>query len=313
MTPKAARPVTILGIFVADTAYTAARLPNVGETLGGSSFTVGPGGKGSNQAVAAARAGADVHFISRLGDDDFGHMALKTYEQANVTTHIKFMDDVATGAAFIFINENTAENAIIVCPGAAGTLSAEDAEAARAIIEGAAVFVTQLEQPAAAARRGLEIARAAGVMTILNPSPADQTDDGLLELTDILVPNEGEAAALCGFEVDTLDRARRAGDVLMARGVGHAIITLGSRGVLVHGPGISEHIPAKATGEVVDTSGAGDAFLGSFAAAISEGYSPLQAAEFATVAAGIAVTRRGTAAAMPTRQEIDTAGAFAGI
>jgi ribokinase len=307
MTHNAARPVTILGIFVADTAYTAARLPEIGETLGGSGFAVGPGGKGSNQAVAAARAGADVHFISRIGDDEFGRMALATYRDAGITTHIKCMDDVATGAAFIFVNEKTGENAIIVYPGAAGTLGAEDAEAARAIIERSGVFVTQLEQPVEAARRGLEIARAAGVTTVFNPSPADQTDDGLLALTDFLVPNEGEAEALCGFAVDTLESARKAGDALLARGVGHAIITLGSRGVLVHGPDISELVPAQAAGKVVDTSGAGDAFLGSFAAALAEGRSPLEAAKFATAAAGIAVTRRGTASAMPTRTEIDSA------
>lgn len=307
MTQNAPRPVTILGIFVADTAFSAARLPKMGETLGGSGFAVGPGGKGSNQAVAAARAGADVHFISRIGNDEFGRMALATYREAGITAHIKHMEDVPTGAAFIFVNERSGENAIIVYPGAAGTLKAEDAEAARAIIEGSAVFVTQLEQPAAAARKGLEIARAAGVTTIFNPSPADQADDGLLALSDFLVPNEGEAAALCGFDVDTLESARKVGDVLLERGVGHAVITLGGRGVLVHGPDISELVPAQAAGTVVDTSGAGDAFLGSFAAAIAEGRSPLQAAQFATAAAGIAVTRRGTAPAMPTRAEIDAA------
>lgn len=307
MTLPAARPVTILGIFVADTAYTAARLPEIGETLGGSGFSVGPGGKGSNQAVAAARAGADVNFISRIGDDEFGRMALATYQDAGIKTHIRSMNDMPTGAAFIFVNETTGENAIIVYSGAAGSLGAEDAEAARSVIESSGVFVTQLEQPVEAARRGLEIARAASVTTIFNPSPADQASDDLLRLTDFLVPNETEAEALCGFPVDTLESARKAGDILIARGVGHAIITLGGRGVLVHGPGGSELVPARANAKVVDTSGAGDAFLGSFAAAIAEGRSPIEAANFATVAAGIAVTRRGTASAMPTRQEIDAA------
>jgi ribokinase len=302
------KPVTILGIFVADTTYTAARLPEIGETLAGSGFAVGPGGKGSNQAVAAARAGAAVNFISRIGDDEFGRIALSTYENAGITAHLTRMTDLPTGAAFIFVNEKTGENAIIVYPGAAGSLGAEDADAARAVIEASGVFVTQLEQPVAAARRGLEIAKAAGVTTVFNPSPADQTDDGLLALTDFLVPNEGEAAALCGFAVDTLESARRAGDYFLARGVGHAIITLGERGVLVHGPDISELVGARPAGRVLDTSGAGDAFLGTFAAALAEGQSPLEAARFATVAAGIAVTRPGTAPAMPTRAEIDAAG-----
>lgn len=295
-----------MGIFVADTAYTAPRLPRSGETLHGSGFSIGPGGKGSNQAVAASRAGASVHFISRIGDDEFGRLALSTYRKAGVHTHMKCMQDLPTGAAFIFVNESTGENSIIVYAGAGGTLSIEDAEAARQIIESSAVFVTQLEHPAAAAQRGLEIARAAGVTTIFNPSPADQAHEGLLGLTDFLVPNESEAEILSGVAVDTLDSARRAGDVMLSRGVGHAIITLGSRGVLVHGAGISELVPAQPMGKVIDTSGAGDAFLGSFATALAEGRVALDAAKFATVAAGIAVTRMGTSAAMPTREEIDS-------
>lgn len=312
MTQSPSRSVSILGIFVADTAFTATRLPEIGETLGGSGFAVGPGGKGSNQAVAAARAGANVHFISRIGDDDFGRMALATYRAAGVEAHLTLMRDMPTGAAFIFVNEITGENAIIVYGGASNTLSAADAEAARPIIEQSEVFVTQLEQPVAAARRGLEIARAAGVTTVLNPSPAGQMDGDLLALADYLVPNEGEAAAICGFPVDTLDSARRAGDLLLARGAGHAIITLGSRGVLVHGGTVSEVIAAQPVARVVDTSGAGDAFLGGFAAALAEGRGPVAAARFGTMAAGIAVTRRGTASAMPTREEIDALARSAG-
>lgn len=299
--------ISILGIFVADTAYLAPRMPAVGETIAGSGFSVGPGGKGSNQAVAAARAGAEVAFISKIGRDTFGDLALKTYEQAGVTARLTIMDDQPTGAAFIYVNDSTGDNAIIVYAGAAGTISVADVEAARDTIEGSAVFVTQLEQPAAAAHRALDIARSAGVTTIFNPAPAGVFAAEIYRLCDYIVPNETEAAALVGFSLETLDDATRAGDVLLSHGVGAAVITLGARGVLFHGAGQSVHVPAVSCGAVIDTTGAGDAFVGGFAAALSRGDAPLDAVRFGCATAGIAVTRRGTAPAMPTLAEIETA------
>ncbi|MVA56575.1 ribokinase [Agrobacterium vitis] len=303
--------VSILGIFVADTAYLAARLPVVGETITGSGFSVGPGGKGSNQAVAAARAGAgagegaNVSFISKIGRDTFGDLALKTYAQAGVLPKLTVMDDQPTGAAFIYVNDKTGDNAIIVYPGAAGTITIEDVEAARQTIETSAIFVTQLEQPAEAAHHGLMIARKAGVTTIFNPAPAEPFPDAIYPLCDYIIPNETEAAALVGFSLDTIDDGKRAGDVLLQRGVGTAIITLGSRGVLFHNPDCSVAVPAIAAGPVIDTTGAGDAFVGGFAAALADGSTPLDAVRFGCATAGIAVTRRGTAPAMPERSEIE--------
>lgn len=297
--------ISILGIFVADTAYLAARMPVVGETITGSGFAVGPGGKGSNQAVAAARAGADVSFISKIGRDTFGDLALKTYAEAGVTPKLTVMDDQPTGAAFIFVNDKTGDNAIIVYPGAAGTITVDDVEAARETIEQSSVFVTQLEQPAVAAHRALEIARAAGVITIFNPAPAEAFPEAIYPLSDYIIPNETEAAALVGFPLDTVDDARRAGDVLLAKGVGAAVITLGGRGVLFHSAEQSVHVPAVAYGPVIDTTGAGDAFVGGFSAALSRGTPPLDAVRFGCATAGIAVTRRGTAPAMPSLTEVE--------
>ncbi|MBB3944504.1 ribokinase [Rhizobium skierniewicense] len=297
--------ISILGIFVADTAYLAPRLPAIGETISGSGFSVGPGGKGSNQAVAAARAGADVSFISKIGRDTFGDLALKTYEQAGVTAKLTIMDDQPTGAAFIYVNDTNGDNAIIVYAGAAGTIDIDDVESARDTIETSEVFVTQLEQPARAAHRALEIARNAAVTTIFNPAPADAFPDEIYSLCDFIVPNETEAAALVGHPLDTLEDARRAGDVLLSRGVGIALITLGARGVLFHAQDQSVHVPAVNCGPAIDTTGAGDAFVGGFAAALSRGSSPLDAARFGCAAAGIAVTRRGTAPAMPSLDEIE--------
>lgn len=296
--------VSILGIFVADTAYLAKRMPAIGETISGSGFSVGPGGKGSNQAVAAARAGAKVSFISKLGRDTFGEMALKTYAQAGVTPIIVQMDDMPTGAAFIYVNDTNGDNAIIVYPGAAGTIGIADVEAARETIEQSAVFVTQLEQPAEAALLALEIARAAGVTTVFNPAPAEPFPETIYPLCDYIVPNETEAAAIVGFALETLDDAKRAGDVFLSKGVKTALITLGSRGVLYHTATQSVHVPALSVGPVIDTTGAGDAFVGGFSAALSSGMQPVDAVRFGCATAGIAVTRRGTAPAMPALSEI---------
>lgn len=297
--------VSILGIFVADTAYLARRMPVVGETITGSGFSVGPGGKGSNQAVAAARAGSPVSFISKIGRDTFGDMALRTYAEAGVTAKIVQMDDLPTGAAFIYVNDQNGENAIIVYPGAAGSIGIDDVEAARDTIEGSRIFVTQLEQPAAAAQRALEIAHAAGVVTVFNPAPAEPFPDAIYPLCDYIVPNETEAAALVGFALATADDARRAGDALLKKGAKSALITLGERGVLLHNQSQSVFVPAMASGPVIDTTGAGDAFVGGFSAALARGLAPADAARFGCATAGISVTRRGTAPAMPTLAEIE--------
>ncbi|PDT43434.1 MULTISPECIES: ribokinase [Sinorhizobium] len=297
--------VSILGIFVADTAYLASRMPRLGETITGSGFSVGPGGKGSNQAVAAARAGSQVSFISRLGRDTFGEMALKTYAEAGVTPKVLQMDDLPTGAAFIYVNDENGENAIIVYPGAAGSIGIEDVEAARGTIENSRVFVTQLEQPAAAAERALKIAHTAGVTTVFNPAPAEPFPESIYPLCDYIVPNETEAAALVGFALPTPDDARRAGDVLLKKGAKTALITLGERGVLYHADGQSVLVPAVASGPVIDTTGAGDAFVGGFSAALARGALPVEAVRFGCATAGIAVTRRGTAPAMPKLEEIE--------
>lgn len=300
-----AQGVAILGIYVADLAFRAGRLPAIGETIAGSGFAMGPGGKGSNQAVAAARSGASVTLISRLGRDAFGAEALATWQREGILARVIEVDDAPTGAAFIYVNDVTGENAIIVVPGAAASISEQDVEAAADAITASAVFVTQLEQPLAAARRGFEIARAAGVTTIFNPAPAEPVPDDLYPLCDYVTPNETEAALLTGLPVASLDEARRAGDVFLRKGAGTALITLGERGSLLHSPRASIHIPPFSAGPVVETAGAGDAFNGGFAAALARGDNPETAARFASAVAGISVTRPGTAPSMPTRAEAE--------
>jgi ribokinase len=297
--------VAVLGIYVADLAFRAAHMPGMGQTIAGSGFAMGPGGKGSNQAVAAARAGAKVSFITALGYDPFADNALALWQGEGIVPCVRQIADQPTGAAFIFLQEATGDNAIIVVPGAAGQIGVGDVEAARAQIEGAAVFVTQLEQPVPAARRGLEIAHAAGVITVFNPAPALTFDDAIYPLCDYITPNEHEAALLTGLPVTTLDEARAAADVFLARGVKCALITLGAQGALLHSAAGSEFIAAFYAGPVAETTGAGDAFNGGFATALAEGKTPREAARFAAALAAISVTRRGTAPAMPQRAEID--------
>ena len=297
--------VAILGVFVADLAFRAARMPVIGETLFGSGFKLGPGGKGSNQSVAAARVGAKVTFITKIGPDAFGDIALATWQREGITARAARSEAEATGAAFIYVNETSGENAIIVYPGAAGSIAPADVEAAAEAIRGVRVFVTQLEQPLAAAQRGFEIARAAGAITVFNPAPAAPVEDAVYPLCDYVVPNETEAAALTGLRLDSLDEARRAGDALLAKGAGTALITLGEKGALFHARGRSVHVPAVNAGPVVETTGAGDAFVGGFAAALARSDEPLAAARFGCAVAGISVTRAGTAPSMPALAEVE--------
>lgn len=297
--------IAIMGVFVADVSFAAERLPNMGETLMGDTFASGPGGKGSNQAVAAARAGASVAFIGKIGADTFGNMARDTWREAGVTDRT-LSSELPTGAAMIYINSKSRDNAIILVPSAGGTLSPADVEEAKDTITGAKVFVTQLEQPADSALRALQLAKEAGVITVFNPAPAPgPIDDAYFPLCDYITPNEAEAEGLTGIKVDSVATAKEASDYLLAKGVGTALLTLGERGALLHNKELSELVPPPNAGMVVETTGAGDAFNGGFAAALAEDQAPLDAVRFACTTAAISVTRPGTAPSMPPRAEID--------
>lgn len=298
--------IAILGVFVADTSYRAPRPPRMGETILGTSFALGPGGKGSNQAVAAARVGGPVRMLTKLGRDTFADMALSIWDDAGVdATGVTRHDDGYTGAAYIFVEDGSGDNAIIVCPGVAGTISVADVDAWSGAITGARLFMTQLEQPLDAAVHALTLARGAGVTTILNPAPAADLPDGMLGLCDYVTPNESEAEALTGIRVDSEDSARAAADALQVQGVGASVITLGARGALFHDGNRSLLVPAFSAGPVVETTGAGDAFNGGFAVALSRGLDPVEAVRYGCATASISVTRAGTAPAMPDRAEVE--------
>jgi ribokinase len=273
----------------------------MGETILGRSFALGPGGKGSNQAVAAARAGGEVHFVTKLGQDTFADMALKTWAEAGVTPAVTQHPESYTGAAYIFVEHATGNNAIIICPGVAGTISPDDILARADLIASSGVFVTQLEQPMDAAMTALRIA---GGIRILNPAPAAALPEGMLALCDFVTPNESETEALTGLPVHSLSEAETAAKALLAKGARAAVITLGERGALYHDGSRTVHVPVFSAGTVVETTGAGDAFNGGFAAALAEGMDPVQAVRFGCATASISVTRPGTAPSMPHREEI---------
>ncbi|HJT16273.1 MAG TPA: ribokinase [Thermoanaerobaculia bacterium] len=291
--------VVVMGSFVADLAFRTPQLPAWGQTIMGSAFQLGPGGKGSNQAVAAARLGAKVSFISKLGRDPFGDLARETYKKEKIDTQFLFDTEHATGAASIVVHEAKGENAIVVVPGACFKMTIADVDRAKPLIERAAIFMTQLELPLDVVEHGLALAHHAGVPTILNPAPAFELPRSIYPLCDYFTPNESEAGA-ANFE-----DAKRAADDFLARGVRNVVITLGAQGALVKNRQLMKHVPAFDAGPVVETTGAGDAFNGGFAVALSEGRNVVDAARYGCATAGISVTRLGTAPSMPSRAEVD--------
>ena len=300
------KPISILGIFVADLTFRTDRMPRQGETVIGNSFKLGPGGKGSNQAVAARRAGAEIMFITKIGKDTFGDIAMKLYADEGINSEFIWeIPNIATGAAGIMVNEKTGDNSIIVVPGVADTLVPDDLDEAESGIAECAFFMASLEVPIPVMQRGLEIAKRNNVPTILNPAPAVTLPDEVYGLCDYFTPNETEASFLAGIPVDTKEQASEAAQIFIDRGVKTAVITLGENGVYVQNSNLSQHIPAFNMGnKVIETTGAGDAFNGGFAYAMAEGIPLTEAVRYGSATAAISVTRLGTAPAMPFKAEI---------
>ena len=300
------KSISILGIFVADLTFRTERMPNKGETYIGNSFKLGPGGKGSNQAVAARRAGAETMFITKIGKDTFGEMAMKLYADEGINSkYVWEIPDMSTGAASIVVNEETGDNAIIVVPGAADAMVPDDLDTAEAGIADCAFFMASLEVPIPVMQHGLEVAKRNGVPTILNPAPAAILPDEVYGLSDYFTPNETEAAILAGIPVVTIEDAEEAAKIFLQRGINTVVITLGEKGAYVRNSVINQHVPAFDMGDkVLETTGAGDAFNGGFAYALAEGMSLIEAVRFGSATAAISVTRLGTAPAMPVNSEI---------
>lgn len=298
--------ITIMGSFVADLAFRTTHVPAWGETLMGSAFKLGPGGKGSNQAVAAARLGGRVTFLSKLAHDPFGQLARDTYQEEGIDTQFLFESrEHPTGAATIIVDEKRGENAIIVVPGACFYITREEVDQAWSRIAESAVFLTQLETQVPTVEHGLKVAHSLGVITVLNPAPATQLPKSIYPACDYLTPNETEAATLTGMPVSNVLDAEMAAEMLLKRGARNVVITLGEKGALAKNSRISEMVPAFHAGPVVETTGAGDAFAGGFAVALAEGRDIVAATRFGCAVAGISVTRPGTAPSMPRREEVE--------
>ena len=297
----------VVGSTNIDLTFRTTRMPKPGETLAGQGFQLGYGGKGANQAVMAARLGARVTMVGKVGRDVFGEGALRNYRDQGIDTdHVLIDGQRPTGVASIVVDD-AARNCIIVMPGANLGLTPEDVRAAAAVIESAGVLLCQLEVPIETVAEALRIARAAKVTTILNPAPAVALPDELLRLADLCVPNEGEIELLTGGQTAaTVQEAAAAAWELLKRGPRTVIVTLGERGALIADAGSAEHVPAPQV-EAVDSSGAGDAFIGALGVYLAEGVPLREAVRRANAVAALSVTRLGTQASFPTRAEVEIA------
>ncbi len=304
-TKSMARPrILVIGSSNTDMIIKLDRIPRPGETILGGEFTTAAGGKGANQAVAAARAGGDVTFVARVGQDMFGEQALAGFVHDGIHVEYVTRDQAApSGVALIFVAKD-GENSIAVAGGANGRLSPADVKKVKGALAGARAVVMQLETPLATVQAAAELAVRAKVPVILNPAPARVLPDKLLKLVSILTPNETEAELLTGIQVTDDATAEKAAEKLRARGVETVILTLGARGAFVATASTRELVPGFPV-KAVDSTAAGDVFNGALAVALGEGRALLQAVRFANAAAAISVTRLGAQPSAPRRKEIE--------
>ena len=300
------KKVTVFGSFVVDLMGRCPHLPVPGETVKGSIFKMGPGGKGFNQGVAAHKAGADVTMVTKLGEDAFADVALSTMKKLGMDTgRIFSTSQTETGSALIMVDENTSQNEIVVILGACDTITDEEVESISDLLDQSEFLLTQLETNLSSVEKVIDIAYEKGVKIILNTAPVQPVSDSILSKVDLITPNEVEAEILTGIPVDREENAGRAADFFFEKGVKNVLITMGGKGVYLATPEKRGIISAYRV-NAVDTTGAGDAFNGGLVAALAEGKDLWEAAAFANALAAISVQRIGTTPAMPDREEIDS-------
>lgn len=298
------RDIVVVGSLNVDVSLAAERLPRAGETVRGEALEVGAGGKGLNQAIAAAKLGGRVHLVGRVGRDRFGDIPLEALRDAGVIdTYVESIDGAATGSALIVVDPS-GENQIAIAPGANALVGPEVVRDAVAAFRASSVLLVQLELPLDTVAAALDAARDEHATSVLDPAPAPESlDDALLRRVDVLTPNETEAEALSGVAVHDLESAASAGARLRERTQGDVVVTLGERGcVWVSSTGF-EHVPSPRV-NAIDTTGAGDAFNGGLAVALSRGETLPRALHFAVRAGAAATLRRGASAAMPTEDDL---------
>jgi ribokinase len=298
--------IIVVGSSNTDMVIKSPHLPKPGETILGGTFFMNAGGKGANQAVAAARLGGNVCFIAKVGDDIFGRQSIELFNKEGIdTTHVFTDATHPSGVALINVDDN-GENCIVVASGANAALFKEDIEVAKDKIASASIVLMQLETPISTIEYVAAFAKASDAQVVLNPAPAIQLSDGLLQNINIITPNQYEAAMLTGTEVNDIDSAKHAAKILNGKGVETVIITLGADGALLYYQDFFTLIESPKV-KAVDTTAAGDVFNGALVVALSEGKNMRHAVEYACSAAAISVTRLGAQASAPYRNEIASA------
>jgi len=295
--------ISVLGIFVADISFSGSKIPAIGETILGTKYNIGPGGKGCNQAIAIARLGGKVSFISKIGKDSYGKLALDTLKKNNIsTTNIIQDKNFQTGVAGILVDQNSGKNAINVITGAPSSLTAKELDNHIDTIKKSKIFLTQLEVPKEVTLHCLKAAKENNCLTILNPAPASEIK-GFFDYIDFFTPNETEAEFYTGIKITNEKEAKVAAEKLLGMGIKKVVITLGEKG-LFYSDG-KEEIYLKANSvKVVDTTGAGDAFNGGLAFGLSQNKPIKECLEFANKVAGASTTKQGAGDAMPLLKEL---------
>jgi len=296
--------VTVLGIFVADLSFSAKKIPTIGETILGDKHNIGPGGKGCNQAIALARLGCKVHFISKIGDDDYGKLALDSLRQNKIdTSNIIISKEHQTGVAGIHVDRNTGQNAITVVRGAPASFTKDEIDIS--IIKRSKIFLTQLEIPIDVTLHCLKVAKESGLINILNPAPACKLDKEFFSLADYFTPNEAEAEFYTGVKINNETDAKESAKKLLNLGLKKVIITLGEKG-LFYSDGKEEiymqALPIKT--KVEDTTGAGDAFNGGLAYALSQNKNIKDCLKIANQVAGLSTLKLGAGNSMPNLSDL---------
>ena len=296
------KSILVIGSSNTDMTAKTAELPRPGETVLGGVFTMGAGGKGANQAVAAQRLGGNVKFICKVGKDMFGDNSIAQYEKEGLDASGILRSELPSGVALIYVDSH-AENCIVVASGANGDLTEEDIEKSRQDLENCDILLLQLESPIPSVLKAAKIAHKAGKTVVLNPAPACPLPEEIFKNIDLFIPNETELSTFSGIEVTDVESAQKAAAAMQAKGVGKLIVTMGSKGALICEGGPATFVPAHKV-KAVDTTAAGDTFCGALCVAISEGKSLKEAAEFACAASALTVQKMGAQNSIPYRKDL---------
>ena len=296
------KSILVIGSSNTDMTAKTAELPRPGETVLGGVFTMGAGGKGANQAVAAQRLGGNVKFICKVGKDMFGDNSIAQYEKEGLDTSGILRSELPSGVALIYVDSHV-ENCIVVASGANGDLTEEDIEKSRRDLENCDILLLQLESPIPSVLKAAKIAHNAGKTVVLNPAPACPLPEEIFQNIDLFIPNETELSTFSGIEVKDVESAEKAAAAMQAKGVGKLIVTMGSKGALICEGGPATFVPAHKV-KAVDTTAAGDTFCGALCVAVSEGKSLKEAAEFACAASALTVQKMGAQNSIPYRKDL---------